>query len=75
MMLFAILAAAATSAASAHPAPPPRRPALEQATATVRIVAGARIGDGKLPEEAIVTPTVVRDSDGTQRRVRLVEFP
>jgi len=54
--------------------PAPRAP-IVQATATVRILPGARITASEVPETAIVRETRVRGSDGIERNARLVEFP
>ena len=51
------------------------RPALVQATATVRIVQGERVVAGHVPETAMVTNTRVRGSDGVLRDARLIQFP
>jgi len=68
----------ATALAGASP-PPVQRPGtgtpLIQATATVRIVAGARISATELPDEALVRDTRVTGLDGVERKARLVEFP
>ena len=74
MLLFA-LAVIATSPVDGLPPPQTPGRAIRQATATVRILAGERIGAGKLPETAIVTDTVVKDADGSEKPARLVEFP
>lgn len=74
MLLFAL---AVLATAPADGPPPPRIPgrAIQQATATVRIIAGERISAGRLPETAIVTETKVKDADGSETPARLVEFP
>ena len=72
------LIAIATAVAGASPPPeqrPGRRTPLTQATATVRIVAGARISATELPDEALVRDTRVTGPDGVERKARLVEFP
>jgi len=46
-----------------------------QATATVRIVPGARITAAQLPSDAIIRDTRVTGPDGVERDARLVEFP
>ncbi|HET9810195.1 MAG TPA: hypothetical protein VFP53_00680 [Sphingomicrobium sp.] len=71
-MLLLALAAALPSAQ-----PPARRPgaAIEQARASVRIVRGARVGRGHLPDEALVRQAVIRAADGSQTHLRIVEFP
>jgi hypothetical protein len=71
-----MLLLALTTAALAAPAPqPPLRPVLQQATATVRIVSGARISASELPGDASVRDTVIKGADGGTQKVRLVEFP
>ena len=74
MLLFALAAIAASPVDGPSPPQMPGR-AIHQATATVRIVAGERIGAGRLPETAIVTDTMVKDADGSERPARLIEFP
>jgi hypothetical protein len=68
MMIFAFLAAA-----GAQPQMPARN-AIVQATATVRILAGARVEAGRLPEEALVRKVQIERSDGTRETAQLVEF-
>ena len=69
----------ALALATANPAggPPPPSPslAIQQATASVRIVPGERVSADRLPETAIITDTVVRAADGSAAPARLVEFP
>lgn len=71
MLLLALVAAtAAVNAPSV-----PDRPVVRQATATVRIVSGARITQGETPQDAIVRDTIINGADGAPETVRLVEFP
>jgi hypothetical protein len=71
--MFVLALAAATLAA---PAPQPTlRPVLQQATATVRIIAGERISATDLPRDAMIRDTEVKGADGGAQKVRLVEFP
>jgi hypothetical protein len=70
----------ALAAAMASASPPPEQRSgtgtpLIQATATVRIVVGARISATELPDEALVRDTRVTGPDGVERKARLVEFP
>ena len=71
MLLLALASAIATAQAPASPA----TAAVRQATASVRIVSGARIGAAEAPAIAIVTKAEVRGPDGNRRAVRLIEFP
>lgn len=71
MFLIALLAATATAQADA----PSGSAAVRQATASVRIVSGARITTQERPEAAIVREVEVEDSDGTRKSVHLIEFP
>ena len=71
MLMLALFAATAAAQAPA----PPATSAVRQATASVRIVAGARISAAETPAAAIVTQSEVRDENGRRRTVRLVEFP
>lgn len=73
-MLVALLAATAVPVAPER-AWRPRGEAVRQATVSVRIVSGARIAEGKVPDTAMVGETRVRGADGVQRTARLVEFP
>lgn len=74
MLLFA-LAVMATAPVDGPPAPHTPARAIHEATATVRIIAGERISAGRLPETAIVTDTILKDADGSEKPARLVEFP
>ena len=80
-VLAALLGIAAISAHGGsppnplHPLHPPHPRIFEQATATVHIVAGARITHGKPPETAMVTETKVNDAQGARRAAQLIEFP
>jgi len=67
-MLLALLAAAAAQ-------PEPSRPKLVvQATATVRIVNGQQIRLGEARPDAQLRHTQLRETDGSVRQARLVEF-
>ncbi len=71
MVLLAALVLAAT------PAAPPQRAAAErQAIATVRILAGAPVRFGQLEKiaPARLSDARIRDTDGSSRAARLVEF-
>lgn len=70
-----LLLAIAATAALAQPPSEPARPAVHQATATVRILSGARIWLGMVPADAQVRAINVRDSQGSSTTVRLIEFP
>lgn len=73
-----VLLALALIAAPPSGAPaPPHRPtsAIQQASATVRIISGERITADHMPEAAIVTDTKIRAADGSETPARLVEFP
>ena len=69
------------AAIAAHSAPPAlsshgNSAIIEQATATAHIVSGARITHGRAPDDtAMITEARVRDSDGTFRSVKMIEFP
>lgn len=71
MLVLALLAATATAQLPAQP----RVQAVEQARASVRIVAGVRVTAEQLPRDAIVRETKVESADGSQTSARLVEFP
>jgi hypothetical protein len=75
---FVIALVLAAAAALSSPIPEARpggsTPAV-QATATVRIVPGARVTATEIPEEAVVRDAKVTGPDGVQRPARLVEFP
>lgn len=71
MLLIALAAAAATAQADASPG----TAAVRQATASVRIVSGARISEQEAPETAIVRQVEVEDSGGARTTVRIIEFP
>lgn len=64
----------AATMASGQPAPP-AQPVVRQATATVRILAGARIGPREIPDEAQVRQVQLRDASGNAATARIVEFP
>ena len=74
MAIFALIAAAVLPASAVLPPQSPRG-AITQATASVRILSGERIGADSLPQTAIVRDTQVRGSDGSEKPARLVEFP
>jgi hypothetical protein len=73
MVMIALLAASAIASTQAEPEP--RATALAQAKATVRILPGARIVAGEIPQTAIARDFELRDSNGARTRVRLIEFP
>ncbi|CAN5122499.1 MAG: hypothetical protein M3448_04395 [Pseudomonadota bacterium] len=70
MMILAFLAAAATVQPD-----PQASAAVARARATVRIIQGVRISGDVPPAEALVRETKVRGADGTETRLRLIEFP
>jgi len=70
MVLLALLAAAA-----AQPPATPDRPLVRQATATVRILAGARVEARNIPRDAVVRKVRVESADGSGTSAQLVEFP
>ena len=70
-MLGILLLAASTAA---QPLASPSGAVVWQATASVRILPGARISAGDTPEIAMVREARISTSDGGSRRVRLVEF-
>jgi hypothetical protein len=70
-----VLLALAAVAASAQSPSAPSRPAIEQATATVRIVSGARISAAETPDTALVRNATIRQADGSDTTVKLIEFP
>ncbi len=74
MLLFALAVIATAPVDGSSPPQTPGR-AIQQATATVRIIAGERISADRLPETAIVTDTKVKSADGSEKPARLVEFP
>ena len=51
-----------------------REPLLRQATASVRILSGARITATETPVEALVKMTELENSDGSRSTARLIEF-
>lgn len=69
MVIFALLAAA-----TAQPQAPAIRAAV-QASATVRILSGARVEAGRIPEEALVRKVEIERADGSRQAAQLVEFP
>ena len=69
MVIFALLAAA-----TAQPQATAQR-AVVQATATVRILAGARVEAGRVPQDALVRKVEIERADGTRQTAQLVEFP
>lgn len=76
MVLIALLAAAAASApANAEPTVSAQRPIVRQATATVRIVSGARVEASSIPGEALIRNVRTEAADGSRQDSRLVEFP
>ena len=70
-----MIAIALAAAAVAAPPPQAERPVVRQATATVRILSGARVGPAESPGEALVRKARIREPDGSETVVRLVEFP
>ena len=52
----------------------PKLELVRQATATVRIVSGARITAAQMPPDALVTTTEIRGADGSTSPARLIEF-
>ena len=68
---FALLAAEPAPAAPSHPAP-----AIAPASASVRILAGARVTLGKSADSGSfqLASASVRLEDGSRRRAQLVEF-
>lgn len=71
MIVLALLAAAQTSQLTDRG----QQPRLEQqAVATVRILAGARINGKEAPAEALVRTTDIDDQKGGKFAVRLFEF-
>lgn len=71
--MFAIALLAATLSAEPQPATA-REPLVRQASASVRILAGARITQGEAPADAIVRTSEIREPDGREMRTRLIEF-
>jgi hypothetical protein len=69
-----VLALVATVAA-AQPSVPSRSVAIQQATASVRIISSARITPGAAPEGALVRDNQLRGADGSQVTSRIIEFP
>lgn len=72
LVAFALLAAAASPAAPAHV---PTK-AATSATATARILSGAkiRLGADAQAEGHVMKPAHVTVEDGTRRKAQLVEF-
>lgn len=71
MLLLALVA----TVAAAQPSGQSRTGAIQQATASVRIISGARITPTEMPESAIVRDTQMRGADGSRTMSRIVEFP
>jgi hypothetical protein len=76
-MLWALLAAAASTAPHAGTQPPPTRPVVIEARATVTILSGVRVKfDSPMSSRSDVPP--VHDAsittNGTRQPARLVEF-
>ena len=70
-----VLAALALAAAAVEAPPPATEAVVRQAVATVRIVAGERIGLTETPAIALVRTIVVETSAGQPETRRLIEFP
>jgi hypothetical protein len=70
-----VLAALALASAAAQPQAPAAGSLVRQATATVRILAGERIGASTMPATALVRSIVVKAPDGSSEERWLVEFP
>lgn len=71
MLLLALVATVAAAQPSGHA----RTGAIQQATASVRIISGARITAGNIPEGALVRDAQLRGADGSQTTSRIIEFP
>ena len=70
-----VLAALALAAAAVEAPPPATESVVRQAVATVRIVAGERIGLTETPAIALVRTIVVETSAGQPETRRLIEYP
>ena len=70
-----LLAAFALAAGIADAPAPATARVVQQATATVRIVAGERISLTETPETAQVRTIVVKAVGGQAEKRRLIEFP
>ena len=70
-----VLAALALAAAAVEAPPPATESVVRQAVATVRIVAGERLGLTETPAIALVRTIVVETSAGQPETRRLIEFP
>jgi hypothetical protein len=75
MLMIALLVATAPANANAPADTGPRTAVISQASASVRILAGARITAGEVPDIAVSREAEVKDSDGNSNTVRLIEFP
>ena len=62
------------TALAATPEPQPRAVPERQARASVRIVRAERIRLGERTSSSVVRSSTVRESDGSTRSARLVEF-
>ena len=74
MMIIALLAAAAAAATPTAPSSPERQ-LVRQATATVRIISGARVDSATTPRDALVRQVKLESADGSRQALKLVEFP
>lgn len=71
MIALALLASVAAQAQ-----PQDTRPQVAvQATATVRILPGARVTATETPDSALVRKAQIKNADGREETVRIVEFP
>jgi hypothetical protein len=75
MLPLALLAVAAAGAGAAPRPPVPQQAIVRQASASVRIIAGARVSAREIPDIAIVNDTKIVAADGSKTPARLVEFP
>lgn len=71
-----MIALALLASVVAQAAPQDRRPQVAvQATATVRILPGARITATETPHSALVRNARIKSADGSEETVKLIEFP
>jgi len=71
--MFTLALLAATAAAQPQQQAS-SKPLFRQATASIRVISGARITANEMPPEALVKTTEVKNSDGVKSVVRLIEF-
>ncbi|QNM82116.1 hypothetical protein H8M03_08755 [Sphingomonas sabuli] len=71
--MIGLLALAAATAVQTPVAP--RQPLAQQATATVRIISGARVTATEIPTDTQVKVMETRRPDGSRVASRIVEFP